>query len=136
VHFDRGVCSLPVKVVNLVFPPLTQLGQELGERISSTFTLGSHNSDLVSSFSRTRVDTRFPVEIHIVVLGNPGIELDKDNIIGVRVISNATQDSDMALLVLFVQGDSFIGIPPELPAFGGVETLFRAVITEIGEPHL
>jgi hypothetical protein len=94
---------------------------------------------LVSTFYCTRVDTRFPVEIHIVVNGTrAGIELDKDSIlVGVRVISNATQDSNIAHDVLrFVQGDSFIAIPSELPALGGVETHDRAVILAIGIPHL
>jgi hypothetical protein len=64
------------------------------------------------SRDRARVDTRFPVEIHIVVNGRAGIELDKDSIdVRVRVVSNATQDSNIAGLVLrFVQGDSFITV--------------------------
>jgi hypothetical protein len=98
-----------------------------------------HNSDLVSTFYSTSVDTRFPVEIHIVVNGTiGGIELDKDSIfVGVRVISNATQYSNIARFVLsFVQGDSFIAIPSELPALGGVETHDRTVILAIGIPHL
>jgi hypothetical protein len=135
VHFDRGFFPRAVKVFNGVCFSLTQLGHELGFYIPGTFTGAFHNSHSVSTFDGTRVDARFPVEIHIVVGGRSGIELDKDNIIGARVISNATQDSDITPVV-FVQGDSFIGIPTELPAFGGVETHFGTVSSEIGVPHL
>jgi hypothetical protein len=79
------------------------------------------------------------VEIHIIVGTSAGIELDKYFIVGVAVISNAAQDSLIAHNIVrggVVQGNSFVAIPSELPAFGGVEAHFRTVKGAIRVPQL
>jgi hypothetical protein len=136
VHFNSGTHSRAVKVFNGVCFSLTQFGHELGFCIAITFTAAFHNSHFVATFHGARVDTRFPVEIHIVVGRLSGIELDQDNVIGFRVICNATQVSDVRTPIVLVQGDSFLAIPSELPALGRVETHFGTVRTAIGVPHL